>query len=114
MAETPQNFEQALGRLQQIVEELEDGSAGLDQSLLLFEQGVSLYRNCKAILDQAEQKVELLIGVSADGQPLTAAFDASATVSQSSEPAAKPRRRRSSSGSPNSGQAAADESDCGQ
>ncbi len=54
-------FEEALARLEEIVRALESGSAPLDESLALFEEGVGLVKLCNARLDTAEQKVKLLI-----------------------------------------------------
>jgi len=53
-------FEAAIARLEEIVHSLESGSAPLDESLALFEEGVSLVKLCNARLDTAEQKVKLL------------------------------------------------------
>ncbi len=53
-------FEAAIARLEEIVRALESGSAPLDESLTLFEEGVSLVKLCNARLDTAEQKVKLL------------------------------------------------------
>ncbi|MBQ3955954.1 MAG: exodeoxyribonuclease VII small subunit [Clostridia bacterium] len=54
------SFEAALSRLEEIVRRLESGSAPLDESLALFEEGVGLVKLCNARLDSAEQKVRLL------------------------------------------------------
>lgn len=53
-------FEAAIARLEEIVRALENGSAPLDQSLALFEEGVGLVKLCNAKLDTAEQRVKLL------------------------------------------------------
>jgi exodeoxyribonuclease VII small subunit len=53
-------FEQALGELEALVEQLESGDLSLDQSLKQFKRGVELTRLCQAILDQAQQVVEQL------------------------------------------------------
>ena len=53
-------FEAAIARLEEIVRMLEGGSAPLDQSLALFEEGVSLVKLCNTRLDAAEQKVKIL------------------------------------------------------
>ena len=55
------SFEQALGRLEELVRILESGEMGLDDSLLLFEEGVSLVRFCTERLDSAEQTVKILM-----------------------------------------------------
>ena len=60
------NFEQAMSRLEEIVRSLENGSATLDQSLKLYEEGIGLVRTCSAKLDEAEAKIKLL-NVTADG-----------------------------------------------
>ena len=51
------NFEQSLGRLDEIVRHLEKGDLPLSDSLALFEEGTSLLASCSAMLDEAEQKV---------------------------------------------------------
>lgn len=53
-------FEQALGELETLVEQLESGELSLDQSLKQFKRGVELTRLCQGILDQAQQVVEQL------------------------------------------------------
>ena len=53
-------FEEAIARLEEIVRALESGSAPLDESLALFEEGVGLVKLCNERLDGAEQKVRLL------------------------------------------------------
>ena len=54
-------FEQALGELETLVEQLESGDLSLDQSLKQFKRGVELTRQCQGILDQAQQVVEQLL-----------------------------------------------------
>ena len=54
-------FESAMKRIEEIVRLLEQGDAPLDQSLALFEEGTGLIKKCSAALDQAEQKVEMLV-----------------------------------------------------
>ena len=54
-------FEKALARLETIVAELERGELTLDESLKIFEEGVKLSKTCMKMLDEAEQKVEILI-----------------------------------------------------
>ncbi|HTJ31374.1 MAG TPA: exodeoxyribonuclease VII small subunit [Acidobacteriaceae bacterium] len=55
------NFEDSLRKLETIVHQLEDGDLPLEQSLKLFEEGVSLSALCKKQLEEAEGKVEMLI-----------------------------------------------------
>ena len=53
-------FEDALQRLEQIVDELEGGDLALDDSLKVFEEGVALARRCAKYLEEAEKRIELL------------------------------------------------------
>lgn len=57
MAEKKLSFEQALGRLDEIVRHLEKGDLPLSDSLSLFEEGTGLLAACGKMLDEAEQKV---------------------------------------------------------
>ena len=52
------NFETAMTRLEQIVNLLEGGKVTLDESLKLYEEGVSLVRLCSDSLDKAEQRIK--------------------------------------------------------
>ena len=54
-------FESALARLEEIVKELETGSAPLDESLSMFEEGIGLVKLCGDKLDSAEQKIKMLV-----------------------------------------------------
>ena len=54
-------FEQCLERLEQIVEQLERGDIPLEQSLKLFEEGMTLSTACRKELQEAEGKVEILL-----------------------------------------------------
>ena len=56
-----QSFEESMKQLEAIVDQLEKGECGLDQSLKLFEEGAKLAGRCEKLLDQAEQKVNLLL-----------------------------------------------------
>lgn len=53
-------FEDALQQLEEVVKKLETGDASLDQALKLYEDGVSLSRQCQDQLSQAERRVALL------------------------------------------------------
>lgn len=57
---TEMNFENAIARLEQIVRSLENGSAPLDDALLLFEEGVRLVKLCNDKLANAESQIKLL------------------------------------------------------
>ena len=60
-AENEPPFEETLVRLQEIVDKLERGDMPLEASLSIFEEGVKLSRHAQRRLDEAEQRVELLL-----------------------------------------------------
>ncbi|HVW77608.1 MAG TPA: exodeoxyribonuclease VII small subunit [Alloacidobacterium sp.] len=55
------NFEESLKRLEKIVEQMERGDLPLEDSIKLFEEGMRLSAECKAHLEQAEGKVQILM-----------------------------------------------------
>jgi len=57
----PLTFEQALERLETIVEQLEDGKLPLEQSIERFEEGVVLSRFLEGELGRAEKRVQELV-----------------------------------------------------
>ena len=59
-------FEDSLKRLGEIVRVLEQNEASLEDSLKLFEEGVSLARNCHGKLSEIEKKIEILTKVNPD------------------------------------------------
>lgn len=54
-------FEEALGRLEEIVRKMEAGDMTLEESLKAFEEGIKLARLCAKKLDDAERRVDILI-----------------------------------------------------
>ena len=60
MSEPELTFESAQRELEQIVDRLERGEAGLDEAIGLWERGEELYRFCVAKLDAAQGKIEEL------------------------------------------------------
>jgi exodeoxyribonuclease VII small subunit len=54
------SFEEALARLEQVVDRLEQGDVALEASLAAFEEGVRLSGRCAAQLDAAERRIEVL------------------------------------------------------
>ena len=55
-----EKFEDAMKKLESIVEKMEKGDMSLNESLKMFEEGVKLTRFCSQELHKAEKKVELL------------------------------------------------------
>ncbi|MEL0028246.1 MAG: exodeoxyribonuclease VII small subunit [Perlucidibaca sp.] len=77
--DSPLDFERALAELEQQVHRLEGGELSLEDALQAFESGVRLTRQCQQALDQAEQKVQLLLARAdggVDNQAFTPAEDA--------------------------------------
>ena len=54
------SFEASLGELEAIVEAIEQGTIGLEESIGKYEQGMQLIRHCRGILSSAELKIEKL------------------------------------------------------
>jgi exodeoxyribonuclease VII small subunit len=54
-------FEDALKRLEVIVDQLESREPDLEKSLILFEEGIKLAQVCTAKLDETKKKIEILI-----------------------------------------------------
>jgi len=66
------NFEEALQKLETIVEDLESGELSLENSLKSFEKGIKLARQCQEKLSKAELQVQKLI--EEDGELKTTPF----------------------------------------
>ena len=54
-------FEEHLTKLEAVVERLEKGDLTLDESVRLFEDGMKLSEACKAELEQAEGRIQVLV-----------------------------------------------------
>lgn len=52
------NFEENMKKLEEIVNKLESGDTKLDESIKLFEEGVSLTKSLQKTLDEAEGKIK--------------------------------------------------------
>ena len=68
------DFEKKLQSLEKIVAKMESGESSLEESLKDFEEGVRITKECHKQLDEAEQKVKLLLSVSEDGVEETSDF----------------------------------------
>jgi len=76
-------FEQALERLEAIVDRLEQGDLPLEEALAVFEEGVVLTRRCAGELDTAERRIEELVR---DGEKwLVRPFEAAADAPEAEE-----------------------------
>ncbi len=62
MSEKPaKKFEQHLQEVEQAVKSLEGGRLGLEESIEKYEQGIKALRECYAILERAEKKIQVLV-----------------------------------------------------
>lgn len=64
------DFEESLSEVEQIVSQLESGELGLTASLEKYERGIRRLKQCHEILNAAEQRVSVLSGFDADGNPM--------------------------------------------
>ena len=91
------DFEDALADVEQIVDKLESGEAGLGESLGLYEAGVNRLKQCYRLLEKAERQICLLSGFDADGNPVTEPFGDDEDETLEQKQAARQRRRRAKS-----------------
>jgi exodeoxyribonuclease VII small subunit len=57
----PLAFEEALGRLDEVVSVLEEGKISLEEALTLYEEGVRMAHRCQQLLDSAELRLQRLV-----------------------------------------------------
>ncbi|RTZ89519.1 MAG: exodeoxyribonuclease VII small subunit [Deltaproteobacteria bacterium] len=67
------NFEDAIKDLENLIQELEQGDLPLDEALKKFEEGIKLIKYCNKKLDEAEQKIELIL--KDEKEPKTVPFE---------------------------------------
>jgi exodeoxyribonuclease VII small subunit len=63
----PLDFEAALGRLDELVEVLEQGRISLEEALQLYEEGVLMADRCQRLLDQPQVRLQRLSVNTGDG-----------------------------------------------
>ncbi len=51
------SFEDALAQLEALIDQIESGEIGLEESLKRYEHGAALIKRCKTVLDGAQQKI---------------------------------------------------------
>ncbi|WP_314585272.1 exodeoxyribonuclease VII small subunit [Paenibacillus terrigena] len=59
--EAPVSFEEAIQKLELIVEELESGDVPLEKAIELFQEGMMMSQLCGQKLEQVERKIEALV-----------------------------------------------------
>lgn len=64
-------YEAAVEELESIIDQIESGEIGLEQSIRRYERGAALLKHCREVLNQAEQRVTTLDAqtISTDGAP---------------------------------------------
>ena len=62
------DIEKSLQELHQIVEQMEQGTLSLEQSLKTFERGIQLTRSCQNALQDAQAQVKILLEQSKEGE----------------------------------------------
>jgi exodeoxyribonuclease VII small subunit len=55
-----EDFEAALGRLEEITNQLESGDTSLEQSIELYGEGLTLAKDCHKKLSAAEKKIKII------------------------------------------------------
>jgi len=58
--ESKLNFEEALSRLEEIADILENQNPALEKALELYEEGAKLLKQCTGMLDEAQKKITVL------------------------------------------------------
>lgn len=87
--EPEQTFESALGRLEQIVEEMEADRLPLEDLLQRYEEGTRLVKVCQEKIEAAERRIEIITRGAA-GKPQLSPFEAAAPAAANA-PAAAPK-----------------------
>jgi exodeoxyribonuclease VII small subunit len=72
--ETGQNFEGAMDRLEEIVEQMESGKMMLEELIVRYEEGMKLVKVCQERLASAEQRIEIITRNNA-GKPIVKDFE---------------------------------------
>lgn len=54
-------FEDSINKLESIVKKMESGDLTLEESIQQFEEGIALSQSCQKTLDEAEQKIKILM-----------------------------------------------------
>lgn len=67
MSKAEPTFEEAMKRLETIVQAIEQGKIGLEESIKQYEEGMALIRRCRGVLSDAELKIQHLQAAGADG-----------------------------------------------
>src|SRR5882672_8055464 len=83
-----QNFEGAMNRLEEIVEQMESGKMMLEELIVRYEEGMKLVKVCQERLASAEQRIELITRNNS-GKPVIKEFEPVPEREQRSEKSAE-------------------------
>lgn len=61
MAKSEKNFEELMGKLEEITSKLETDKLSLDESVKLFEEGMKISKECNEKLEDAEKRITILL-----------------------------------------------------
>jgi len=84
-------FEEALKKLEKIVDDLEGGGLALEEALEKYEEGIRLSKMCAKKLEAAKKKVEILLK-SEDGSLELKPFDEK--TAEQEKPPQEPRKKK--------------------
>ena len=70
------SYERALEQLEALIDDIETGEAGLEQSLASYEKGVGLISHCRSILERVEMRLaELKVEKAGDDEDVSGVDD---------------------------------------
>jgi exodeoxyribonuclease VII small subunit len=90
-----EGFESALQAVEEVVRRLESGELGLSESLAQYERGIEKIKHCHRALQQAEQRISVLISVDEDGTATVEPVETAPGDTQAAEtrpPSKQPKR----------------------
>ena len=61
------SYEQAIGELESLIERIEQGEVGLEESLAEYRRGAALLKRCRSILETAQGQIEELTAEGSEG-----------------------------------------------
>ena len=82
------NFEAAMDRLEEIVDQMESGKMMLEELIVRYEEGMKLVKTCQERLASAERRIEIITRNHA-GKPVVQDFEPNKEPSRSAPPQEK-------------------------
>ena len=92
------SYETALGELEAIVRQLEDGDLTLEESLTAYEKGIRCLKHCHRLLRAAERKVSMLTEIREDGTAVVERFEETEMTLEEKQESRGARRSDSAGG----------------